>query len=115
MSYCIGNDSNIVNHVRHKNKGGCAIHVSVVRSCFVVTETSQRVFPYLPDFFHKKKRKEGLCRPAGFSFSQTQRKGREGKLGDRKKKQPPVGKGGRGERGAIPAKERKGEESLPKY
>ena len=55
VSYDSRYNESVSNHVTNKYNGAYASNVIIVRSCFVVTETSQRVFPYLPNFLHKKR------------------------------------------------------------
>ena len=55
MPYDTRYDESVSDHVTNKYTGAYDSNVIIVRSCFVVTETSQRVFPYLPNFMHKKR------------------------------------------------------------
>jgi hypothetical protein len=55
VSYDTGYDKSVSDHVTNKNTGAYESNVIIIRSCFVVTETPQRVFPYIPNSLHKKR------------------------------------------------------------
>ena len=54
MPYDSRYDKSVSDHVTNKNTGAYDSNIIVVRSCLVVTKTSQRILPDFPNFLHKK-------------------------------------------------------------